>query len=341
MIGSTRRPRCLIRCKAGTVMPQTFTSSGIGACSYGINEPCGLLHFSRLSTSHFASSTSHYRSPKRTGTRLGHTYAAADENVDLISFPQDERNENLPATEKEGYRSFICEGGEFLVAEDSTGRLNLSETFVLNSLSGELERVEAHGEICPEPTLYNVAEWGSEWEGNVFDDIPGKRWIMKIYFVPVASTEPYELDLECVYVLDGTKKTLERLTVQRLAPPDTPEQDLRMRIRDDGVFLDVVYDLPGPEEIHRAMAAGVPAMSRLEKEAAGLKEQEDDDRSGMEGVKHEGSGDEGEINEEEEEEDIYDDDNLRDFMVEVDDEGMDDEFDEVGEGDFDMPASDY
>ena len=57
--------------------------------------------------------------------------------------------------------------------------------------------------------------------------------VWRYYLVPVASREPYlRLDLDQpLYVLDGKAATLSLAEVHRLAPPDTPAEELRLRIR--------------------------------------------------------------------------------------------------------------
>ena len=267
------------------------------------------------------------------------TYAAHNEDVEVAD-SESAADESLPAYQREGYRSFPCEGCEFLVAEDSEGRLNLSQTFVVDELSGELARAKLNGEIPSTSMFFNAAEWASEYDGDVLQGTEGKKWVWKVYLVAVASMDPYELDLEQVYVLEGAGKSLSKLVVERLAPPDTPKEEMRMRIREDGVVIDVATGLPGPEELHQAHLAGLSAMSELERDLALEAEAEQDELEEAVGEEElsTSSGEEGDV---EEAEVIYDDENLRDFLVEVDDEGMEDEFDEVDQAEYDMPASDY
>ena len=55
----------------------------------------------------------------------------------------------------------------------------------------------------------------------------------RYYLVPVASREPFlSLNFDApMYVLDSKAATLQRAEVHRLAPPDTPAEELRLRIR--------------------------------------------------------------------------------------------------------------
>lgn len=58
----------------------------------------------------------------------------------------------------------------------------------------------------------------------------------RYYLVPMLPTDPNNEEQPClsfdeIYVLDGKAATLSRCEVHRLAPPDTPLRDLRLRIR--------------------------------------------------------------------------------------------------------------
>jgi hypothetical protein len=55
-----------------------------------------------------------------------------------------------------------------------------------------------------------------------------------MYLVPVVSLEPFQLAFENIWVLDGKTASLKPVEVHRLAPADTPLQDLRLRIRCGG-----------------------------------------------------------------------------------------------------------
>ena len=56
--------------------------------------------------------------------------------------------------------------------------------------------------------------------------------VWRYYLVPVVSEEPEtQLSFDEIYVLDGKAASLARCEVHNLAPPDTPPEDLRLRIR--------------------------------------------------------------------------------------------------------------
>ena len=61
---------------------------------------------------------------------------------------------------------------------------------------------------------------------------PSQVW--RVYLVPVVADDPegeLELSFDNIYVLDGKAASLQLCEVHRLAPPDTPPRDLRLRIR--------------------------------------------------------------------------------------------------------------
>ena len=117
--------------------------------------------------------------------------------------------------------------------------------------------------------------------------------------------------------------------VHRLAPPDTPEHLLQLRIRESGLTIDTMESLPGPEDVVRSKLAGVPAKSALEE---ALHREED----AAIDIDTRGDDDDDDIMTYEDGED----DNLSYFLVEVDDDS-DSEFDgEGGDGDFEEENDD-
>ncbi len=60
--------------------------------------------------------------------------------------------------------------------------------------------------------------------------LPPQVW--RYYLIPQVASEPeVQLSFDTIYVMDGKTATLSRCEVHHLAPPDTPPQDLRLRIR--------------------------------------------------------------------------------------------------------------
>lgn len=222
-----------------------------------------------------------------------------------------------------------------LIAETPDRKLNLSETYVLDTATGDLERIALSGDIPAEPLWYEDAEWAAEYPGNVLEEKPEKRWVLRVYFIAVASIDPFRVDMERVYLLDGARRTLSKLEVRRLAPPDTPPEELRVRIRDRSVVIDTATSLPGPEEVVRTAGRGLPALSKLEKEAIAAGQSDEDSVAGSEADDEAMVG--GQLTSGEDDVDgasadvLYDDDTLKDFLVEVDDESEAD-FEE-----YDMP----
>jgi hypothetical protein len=55
--------------------------------------------------------------------------------------------------------------------------------------------------------------------------------LWRVYLVPLASREPLQMSFEGLWMLDGKTASLQPVQVHRLAPPDTPQHELRLRIR--------------------------------------------------------------------------------------------------------------
>jgi hypothetical protein len=232
------------------------------------------------------------------------------------------------------------EGCEFLVAQNTEGALILSNTFVTDLATGKSTRVSVADDIPSNAAFYQPIEWAAEYYGNVFEGKEPKRWVRRIYLVRVASKEPFLLTMEEVYLLEAATRSLTKLPVKRLAPEGTSLAELRARIRDKEVVIDTAASLPTPEGVVRCSLAGVNALSVLEREA--LKNEEVDSQAYDLTKKEEeytavnAVGEEKEDTAPQDGDDVlYDDDMLKDFLVEIDDDD-DSEFDE-----FDMPATDY
>ena len=82
----------------------------------------------------------------------------------------------------------------------------------------------------PPPTPPALPCRYSEFLGNALEDREPQRWVYKVYLVPLASTEPRQLALDRLWVLDSRSRSLAAVEPRRLAPPGTPEEDLRLRI---------------------------------------------------------------------------------------------------------------
>lgn len=176
-----------------------------------------------------------------------------------------------------GYRSFQLEGAEFLIAETSDGKLDLQDSFVstdvqaassssVDSEAGGWRRPEGLGEVTKEVQEYQAVPFYSEFQGDWIGERARKTWVWRYYLVPVVDAESEEerLSFDGIHVLDGKAASLTRCEVHRLAPPDTPSRDLRLRIRDDVVTIDTIESLPDWEHAVRARLNAVPALSQLE-----------------------------------------------------------------------------
>ncbi|EFN54307.1 hypothetical protein CHLNCDRAFT_135502 [Chlorella variabilis] len=179
--------------------------------------------------------------------------------------------------DRQGYRSFQLEGAEFLIAQTPEGKLDLRDAYVAPDVEGDdddgaepsYRRVEGAEGIGGQPQAYHEVPWYSEYPGDAIAEKPGRVWVWRVYLVPVVADDPegeLELSFDNIYVLDGKAASLQLCEVHRLAPPDTPPRDLRLRIRDDVVTVDTVQSMPDWEHAVQARINGIPALSVLEQE---------------------------------------------------------------------------
>ncbi|GAB4821956.1 hypothetical protein N2152v2_009002 [Parachlorella kessleri] len=265
-----------------------------------------------------------------------------------------------PATSRPGYRSFMLDNCEFLVAELPDGQLDLQDSYVIDEESEDLVRPSIFGELPAGPRHYQSIEIGAEFLGNVLEEKPPKQWVYKVYFLPVARLEPYELDLAQVYVMDNKARSISKEPVVWLAPEDVAPHDLRLRVRNGTLTIESVESLPGWEEVVLANQEGLSALSEAEVELLAQAAQGavpwDDVQAvvgqeyvrlwqaqGAEALAAAGSGTGSEaglppsdLPVDKLEDDGLDEDNLKDFMAEYDDEMAESDYD-----DFDSPAVDY
>jgi len=216
-----------------------------------------------------------------------------------------------------------------LVKEEPDGRLVLGDSYVTDDLKDELERPVMRGDIPSTPALYQDVEWSTHFDGNVLEDLEREEWLLKVYFVAISSLEPYSIDFNNIFCFDSADRSLCHCPVDWLAPPDTPDDYLRLRIRETGITVDAVDSLPDVEEVVRRKLANMPALSKLEEALQG-KEMEDLD-SGL--VEDQTVDIDIEEQEEQEFEEEEEDDTLSDFLVEVDDDDSDTEYEEIEDGD--------
>lgn len=208
--------------------------------------------------------------------------------------------------------------------------LDLNDVYVVDNVTEETRRPTTNPDTMSAsipPAMYHDVEWASFFPGNEFEDKEPITWVLKVYLIAIKSNEPYELDFDTVFVLNAADGSIAKSRVKRLAPPDTPEHMLQIRIRESGITIDRTDSLPDPETVVRSKLEGVPAMSLLEEAL--------EDGSGSSDTKeHDGTratkAEREHVEDEEDQDDAFDDDDddsLSDFLTEVDDDS-DSEFDD-------------
>lgn len=135
------------------------------------------------------------------------------------------------------------------------------------------ERAAEAGELPPGPLHFQELPWYSEYQGNVLEGREPKRWVWRLYLVALASREPRQLDLQRMWVLDGRSRSVSRVDVRWLAPPDTPASNLRLRITRDGVVtVDTLQSIPSWEAVVQRYLDGqrAPSLIEVQRYEAGL-----------------------------------------------------------------------
>lgn len=120
----------------------------------------------------------------------------------------------------------------FQVRKEEDGRLDLSQVTLLDRTTGQKSPAHLLSALPERPLHFFDLPWQSEFLGNVLQDEPPQTWTWAWYLVAQRGPSRRDgLDLECVYRLDGCDGTVERCDVLRVAPPETPESDLILRIK--------------------------------------------------------------------------------------------------------------
>ena len=245
------------------------------------------------------------------------------EQPDIQTHSTTSEDDALSVKQMKGYRVFKMDGCTFLVKELPDQRLDLNDILVIDDVTQESKPVELHDADIPLPKVYHEVEWASHFPGNDLEDKPPMRWVLKVFLVAVESTEPYRLDFDStVYVLDAATGSISECPVTRLAPSDTPEELIQLRIRETGITIDRMDGLPCPETVVRSKLAGVPALSELEQQDVYTEVAIESSSGSSTTASQQQQDDEDDIMAYDEDED----DSLSDFLVEVDDDS-DSEYD--------------
>lgn len=195
------------------------------------------------------------RSSQRGQARSTATRSASESSEQLVSALQ-------------GYRVFPMDGCSFMIKETTDQKLVIVDAFVTDDVTGAPTRLSTAPPPSLEgPTSFQEVEWAAEYPGNDLEDRPAARWVLKTYLI--AEQAEGGLDFDRVALLDAASQSISFPAVTRLAPVDTPEELLELRIRDNGLVIDTMESLPDAEAVVRSKLNGLPASSRLEAELLG------------------------------------------------------------------------
>lgn len=155
--------------------------------------------------------------------------------------------ENGMTPGKQGYRSFVVAGCEFLIGLTPEGMLDLREIFVYDSATGIYGRPQFVGEQPVGPAFYNEVRWENIDPEDPVTYKKGKVELIKLYLIEERSKDPYELNLREVYCLDGKLQQVQHHEVKGVEAEK--REDTRLVIREDGILLDDIKKLPTPTDI--------------------------------------------------------------------------------------------
>lgn len=155
--------------------------------------------------------------------------------------------ENGMTPGKQGYRSFVVAGCEFLIGLNPEGMLDLREIFVYDSATGIYGRPQFVGEQPVGPAFYNEVRWENIDPGDPVTYKKRTVELIKLYLIEERSKDPYELNLREVYCLDGKMQQVQHHEVKGVEAEK--REDTRLVIREDGIFLDDIKKLPTPTDI--------------------------------------------------------------------------------------------
>eukprot|EP00775_Hariotina_reticulata_P004865 gene4865-5110_t len=182
------------------------------------------------------------------------------------------------ASNRQGYAVFPMDGAELLVSETPDGRFNLADCFTLDIKSELFSRPTVEEEVPSEPLMYQLLPWEHTKTGDSLKnidpqvtpltdfhvtpaaiaatvpttaatlvvtaaDFPAYQ-LMRMYFVGVSSTAPYEVDMSRVFSFDSSSLTMQRHDVITLGDADSITEPV-LRIREDGVFVEDAINVPG------------------------------------------------------------------------------------------------
>lgn len=155
-----------------------------------------------------------------------------------------ERESQELSENRQGYQSFAMDGLEFMVAETADGKLDLADSYIFDSVADIFARPDVVGDIPSGPCQYQTITWRRQVSGDFLKHKSAVRKMLKVVFLPVISTRPYEVDLEKVFVFDCKLRILGSVVVQK---PEGEIVDPVLRIRADGVFLEDSGHIPDPQ----------------------------------------------------------------------------------------------
>ncbi|MEW5304405.1 MAG: hypothetical protein WDW36_007016 [Sanguina aurantia] len=120
------------------------------------------------------------------------------------------------AFNRQGYQSFVMDGVELLVSETADGRLNLADCYVFEADSSVYATPTITADIPTEHATYQIVPLMQRINGDFMKQKFASEKMLRVYFVPVASTNPYTLDIDTVFMFNPEVRGLTQEYVERI-----------------------------------------------------------------------------------------------------------------------------
>eukprot|EP00878_Enallax_costatus_P014876 GHUV01015571.1.p1 GENE.GHUV01015571.1~~GHUV01015571.1.p1 ORF type:complete len:451 (+),score=128.88 GHUV01015571.1:292-1644(+) len=154
----------------------------------------------------------------------------------------------------QGYAVFPMEFSDLLVSELPDGRMVLADCFIRDHFDDAYKRPTVDDDVSQTPTHYQLIPWEHTKTGDFLKRIDPVVALQKMYFVAVA--DPTDINFQCdfseIYSFDGK---LDRFSAHKIKTlGEEPIKEPVMRIREDGIFIEDAWRVPGVAAVAEGFA---------------------------------------------------------------------------------------
>eukprot|EP00891_Asterochloris_glomerata_P007275 jgi/Astpho2/7275/fgenesh1_pg.00113_%23_81_t len=172
-----------------------------------------------------------------------------ERDYEYVQVEEDEDDPGALLAPGEAYHVIELSGCDFLIAVTEEGRLDLNDVFVEDFDQDMSARPEVLGELPEQPLLLQEIEWAAKDLGDTLKFKDPKTVVRKVYLVEITDTQPHQLNLKRVWVLDSDTRTLARAQVEHRAKLDDPREWTLRILRDGTLAIDDTRWMPNPEDV--------------------------------------------------------------------------------------------